>query len=376
MVTVPPGGVAELNLYAYSSDGFDQNVQGLDFILNWDESRAQLLGKRDPCQVCSGGANNNQLCSTNADCPGGACLLPDACFEDCPSQTYGWLSSFFPADCGLDGLNAPCPGGPSNDGDAFYQAISQAFCGQEEAPPAMATPIGNGSGGLWVTTFRYQTLVQTGGILVSVPLTQGEFTHTRVVGGEQPGLDITGFIGASAQITVSNVCDAPTVSALGCRYIGVTPHAGTQTVALRVRGSSSDGTVSCVDRYVQADGTLGATAVYQTPAQWGTAAVRGSQIQPSKSYRVQTECAPGSLSSVVNVTLRPWGDATLTGLPISFQDISKVVDKFRNVAGITTESTDMTGNNCIPQRVVNFVDVTAAVDAFRTIPFPCAAPCP
>jgi len=379
-VTVPPGGVAELNLYAYSSDDSDQVFEAIDVILNWDETRLQFLGKRDPCQACSGGANDDQLCADDADCPDGACALPDGCFEDCPAQTYGWHSSFFPPDCGLDGLNAPCPGGPANDGDAFYQAFSQAFCGQEESPPAMAPPLGDGSGGLHVTTFLFQPTISVGqGALVSIPLDQGEYTHTRVFGGTW-GFPVLGFIGPAAQIIVSNACDSPTVTALGCRYIGVTPApASQQPVAIRVRGSSADAAVSCVVRYVQADGTLGSTAVYRTPVEWGTVPVRGAEIQPSKSYRLQTDCAepPGTtLSNVVNVTLRPWGDATGTGLPITFQDISRVVDGFRGVAGISIEETDMVGPNCIPQRFVNFADISATADAFRGILFPCSAPCP
>jgi len=404
-VVVPPNGTAQLHLYAYSSNGFDQPIFGIDFILNWDEARAQFLGKQDPCLVCSGGPNNGDLCQTGADCPSGFCGFPDACFTGCPPQTYGWFSSFFPNDSGLDGLNAPYAGLPGNDGDAFHQAISHSFCGVEQADPAMAPPYNNGTGGLLVTTFLFRPLITTGGILVSTPLDQGEFTHTRVVGGAQAGEDILGSPVAQAQIIVSDLCDVPTVSALGCRYIGVTPAAGSNAVAIRVRGSSSDSQVSCVDQYVQANcvggtnagaicddngdclgggtctntGTLGTTAVYRTPAQWGTVPVRGSQIQPSKSYRVQVDCGPTPgqlLSSVVNVTMRPWGDATGTGLPINFIDISKVIDGFRGIAGIAIEETDMTGTNCIPQRIVNFIDVTAAVDAFRTIPFPCAAPCP
>lgn len=403
-VVVPPGGVAELKLYAYSNDGFTYPFEGMDVILNWDETRASLLGKRDPCQACVGGANSDDLCTDNSGCPGGNCLLPDGCFVGCPAQTYGWFSSFFPADCQLDGLNAPCPGGPANDGDGFYQAVSHSFCGKEEVDPAMAPPLGAGSGGIHITSFRFQPLIQSGGFSVSIPLDQGDFTHTRVVGVFQPGDDALGFIGLQAEVTVSNVCDTPTVSAMGCRYIGVTPAAGTSPVAIRVRGSSTDTSVACVTKYVQAacaggsavgqicddnadcpgstcqnTGLLGDTAVYRLPSQWGTVAVRGSQIQPSKSYRVQTDCAqpPGqTLSTVVNVTMRPWGDATGTGLPVSFIDITKVVDGFRGIAGITIESADMTGNLCIPQRVVNFIDVTATVDAFRTIPFACTAPCP
>ena len=220
-VVVFPDGVAELNLWAYHSADYTLPLYGIDVILNWDASRLQLVGKRDPCQVCSGGANLGELCETDADCSGDSCGLPDACFEGCPAQTYGWGWSRFPADCGLDGLNAPCPGGPlnNNDGDAFYQAISHAFCGQQEAEPAIVGPLGDGSGGLHITTFRFQTLMTDGEALVSIPLEQGDFTYTRVV-ADQWGYTDVGSVGPPARIVLTNDVPAPLVGDDTCQTSG------------------------------------------------------------------------------------------------------------------------------------------------------------
>jgi hypothetical protein len=403
-VVVSPNGVAEIQVWGYSSDGFSVPVQGVDLILDWDPTRIQLLGKRDPCLTCLGGSQNGNFCQTNADCPGGQCRAPDACFEDCPAQTYNWFASHFPEDCDIDGLNAPCPGFPSNDGDAFYQALSQIFCGADPAPPAFAGPLGDGTGGLLITTLRFQPLIPEGGALLHMPLSAGESTKTRVVGGDTPGEEVTGLLGPDAQIIVSDVCDPPTARALGSRYIGVTPAPGTDPVAIRITGNPSDSSVSCVLQYARPscflgsnnsnacttdadcpsgtcqnwNGLLGDTPVYLTPAQWnGEVKVRGYDIQPNKSYRVRADCGGGLLSDHVTVTTWIWGDALGNGQR-SFADISATVDAFRGVFSefITTEGTDIFGANCIPQRLVNFQDVSGVVDAFRGVPFECAPPCP
>ncbi len=429
----PTNGIFEVGLYAVNDSRPPQqipaliNISGIDLVMSWLPSRLQLLGTSDPCRMCLGGSNAFHLCTDNSQCPSSTCGNPDSCgrgcvggtnvgvFCDdnadcpgstcgdfgsfCPVDTYHWFSSFFPQDCNLDGVNAPCPGGPGNDGDAFYQAISQILCNGEQAEPAMSTPAG-----LLITKFRFRMLAATGGALLHIVPASGEFTHSRVIGGDTPGQDVTGLFGADATITVGTACNPPTVTAGGGRYLLVTPAAGTGLVALQVRGTS--GATSCVNQYVQANcvggsnvgaicstnatcpgglcmntGTLGTTAVYRTPADWGTVPVRSGVIGPLTTYDVRADCGttPGvTLSNPATATTWKWGD-TNGNTFVNFSDVSNIVLAFQ--AGFTPartlEMVDLNGASCTPNRIVNFQDVSAAVSAFQLKPFAyCSPPCP
>jgi len=350
--------------------------------------------------------NSGGLCQSNSQCPGSSCVAPGLCFEGCPAQTYNWFASVFPNDCAGDGLNAPCTGGtPANDGDAHYQNFKQIECGGDPGEPAPVTPIGAGDGGLHVTTFQFMPLITEGGALVDIPLELGVNAKTRFVGGSVPGQNLLGLIGDPVQIIVADICDPPTVSAVGSRYISITPPAGTQQVALLVEGSLSDADVSCVSMYVntvcrggttpgaacQSDGQCGGgtcnngklsdTPQYRLPSAWGTITVSAVEIEPSTTYEVRTDCGavPGDLvSNAVSATTWVWGDTT-NSAGVNFADITKTVDAFRETPGITIESTDLSGPSCNPQYVVNFADITANVDAFRGVLYrtvQCPAPCP
>lgn len=407
-VVVSPGSVASLELWVYSSDGFTIPLDGSDILLSWDETRLELLGKVDPCLICAGGSNSGNLCQFNSDCPSSSCIAPGLCFEGCPAQTYNWFASVFPNDCNANSLNEPCTGGvPANDGDALYQNFKQIECNGDPGEPAPVTPLGDGSGGLHLTTFRFQPVIAEGGAMVSVPLELGATAKTRFVGGSVPGQNLLGLIGDPAQVIVSDICDPPTVSAVGPRYISITPAAGSQDVALRVRGSSTNSAVSCVSKYVHtscrggtnhgqlcdSDAECGGgtcdngklvdavDAQYMTPAEWGTITVSATEIEPNTLYTVRADCGlvPGDLlSNAVSVTTWIWGDTAMNG-SVSFADITKTVDAFRGTPGISIEATDLTGSGCNPQYVVNFADITANVDAFRGTPYrtiQCPAPCP
>ena len=437
--SAPTNGIFEVGLYAVNDSHPPAqvpsliNVQGIDLIMSWLPSRLQLLGTSDPCRMCLGGSNAFRHCTDNAQCPASTCGNPDSCGRgcvggtnqgvfcddnaDCPGSTcgdfgsfcllntYHWFSSFFPQDCNLDGVNAPCPGGPGNDGDAFYQAISQILCNGEQAEPAMST-----QAGLLVTNFRFRMLAAAGGALVHIVPASGQFTHTRVIGGDTPGQDVTGLFGADATITVGTACNPPTVTGLGDRYLGVTPAPGTGLVALKVRGNS--GNVICVNKYVQANcqggssagaicstntncpggvcttsssstpgGTLGTTAVYRTPADWGTVAVRSELIGPLTAYDVRADCGttPGvTLSNPVTGTTWRWGDTNGNAI-VNFIDVTNIVAAFQSgfTPTRTLEMVDLNGAGCVPNRLVNFQDVSAAVGAFQSKPFTyCSVPCP
>ena len=149
--TVSVGNIFSVGLYAVSNS--NQSVGSIDAILVWDASLIKLTGHTD-------------------------------------NGPYPWLSSSFPNDCGLDGLNAPCSGLPANDGDALYRAF------RNFSTPALATPAG-----LLVTSFQFQALAPTPSTTLSIPPMRGQFTRSYVVDGDVAGLEITGTLG-SATITI------------------------------------------------------------------------------------------------------------------------------------------------------------------------------
>lgn len=170
-----------------------------------------------------------------------------------------------------------------------------------------------------------------------------------------------------------------------------------------------DPLVTCVEGYVQVNGTLGADPVYETPEQWGKVHLRGANLRSGNTYSVRADCqpwAPGSvLSTAVTGALWRWGDTNADGL-VDFVDITRLVDGFRGVwynlgrpcssdaectmvlphkkcdlgsgycLAITLENVDIYGSTgCTPDRQTDFTDITRGVDAFVGRAYPCP-PCP
>jgi len=216
--------------------------------------------------------------------------------------------------------------------------------------------------------------------------------------------------------SIFSSCDPSTVESIGGRYLIIVPPAGTNPVALLVTGSAGNSNISCVSQYVQADGSLGDTAIYQSPVQWGTISVRGDAIRPSSTYHVWTDCGgvPGEvLSDPVSATTWRWGDVNMDG-SADISDVLRVIDGFLRIfvrlaspctndsncsdpvsdapffrcdttlgfcVSGTLESLDMINANptvfgCVPDGAIDLADVLRAVDAFLGFPIPCNAPCP
>ncbi|MGD2109605.1 MAG: hypothetical protein PVI86_09455 [Phycisphaerae bacterium] len=382
--TVIVGETAEIALYATSVNDIDQPIGGIDMILVWDDHTVLSLAGTDD------------------------------------NGPYSWLQSWFPNDSALDGLNNDCGVDlfcdpftymPFNDGTAFYQAISTPAA-------ALATPEG-----LLVTTLQF-TALQEGTVQVSMPASceaiygpdSGCFAQTRVAGPPEAGVT-TASIAPPVTIEVLN-CFPPTAVVEGSRYLAVTPEDAGGDVAIRLVGTDPE--VACVSTYVQANGTLAPTPVYLPPGPsgWDTVHVRGEDLIGSMTYDVVADCDPSDpgskFSDPVPVTMWRFGDTNVDSV-VDFVDITMVVDGFRNVWGtpiccttdvdcavlgplsfcntawIGCQTPEVTpgrcqstfvnldlkgGFNCLPDTVVDFVDITAAVDAFRNIPDPCLGVCP
>lgn len=180
---------------------------------------------------------------------------------------------------------------------------------------------------------------------------------------------------------VPNSCDPPTAIGAGPRYLDVVPAPAKGPVALIVTGDSLDGDVSCVSLYAQADGSLGATPVYRTAAEWGTLHVHGSEIMPSHTYEVSTDCGAEGfavLSSATSATTWPWGDATNNGL-VNLDDILGVIRGFAGEFNVppsfcTPQGVDLLG--CTPDGVVNLDDILGVLAAFQGSAMNCSMPCP
>jgi len=158
---------------------------------------------------------------------------------------------------------------------------------------------------------------------------------------------------------------APTADALGCRFLGVHPPAGPRKVAIRVIGDPQDPNVSCVSRYVQADGRLGISPVYQFPQEWCTAYVHGTAIRPSAKYTVQLIDGV-TFFPPQTVTTPRWADIDGNGF-LNVTDIQTVALYIAGSRTFAQEAVDI--GPCIPDGFVNITDVQTAVLAFNGVPY-------
>jgi hypothetical protein len=202
-------------------------------------------------------------------------------------------------------------------------------------------------------------------------------------------LPIRWLAGPVATVTVFDpvACTEPVVVPDGGRYLVVEP-TGTASQALLVTGDAGDPDVSCVSLYVQEDGTLGSTPVFQTPAEWGSAVpVHGLEIIPGTTYQVQADCgSPGEpeLSTPASGATWLWGDIEVdivTGEPNNIVNIGDVLASVQAFTGdysqTTLERVDL--EPCEPDYFMNIGDVLWAVNAFTGQTFEeqnCPPPCP
>ena len=194
-------------------------------------------------------------------------------------------------------------------------------------------------------------------------------------------------------------CAPPIVEALGPRYLAVTPVASALLaedqwgMAIEVSAAG----ISCLPMYVDADGLLQTTPVYQTQAEWGTVHVHGRQIVPSTEYEVRIVLrrpvdAYEVTSESTFATTSIWADlcGVLQSDPpngvVNLTDILFVLDAFATNQGLVAVNgqyaADLTGpdGSCVPNGVVNLSDVLPVLDnvAHPSPPYPaeCEAPCP
>lgn len=245
-------------------------------------------------------------------------------------------------------------------------------------------PLGN-----VITSVGHSPVVVVTGTLTA-PMTDGTYTLnvSGVVGSAiVDGEDGSGTFwatepvgsGVLSNLTV-NVAGIPvfSVNAAGARYLAIQTPGGTSPIALLVKGDPGDPDVACVSSYVQANGTLASTAVFQTPAQWGATVFAGdSEIVQTTSYTVQIDTGtPGSpvLSSPLGSTTWKWGDPNNSGF-INLSDILCVLNGFSGSFAVCSfHANDFQG--IVPNHLINLEDILAVLTAFGGSLYPHPSPCP
>ncbi len=195
--TVSVGDIVEVDLWAVlngsqpaPSSAFcapgEHPIAGMEVAFSWDPAYFALA---DPSLI--GAAN-----------PQDPCVDFDSCNVDCgESGRYNWSTSVFPNDCNADGLNAPCPGFPENDGNGLYLAFKQFSCGGQPAAPACVP-----SSGLWVTTLKFKAVGATAGVASPTQILLEDCigqTRTKVADEVFTGLDTLGALAQPPPIAVA-----------------------------------------------------------------------------------------------------------------------------------------------------------------------------
>lgn len=188
-------------------------------------------------------------------------------------------------------------------------------------------------------------------------------------------------------------CLPPLVSAAGGRYLAITPQPGGAAIpmALRITAQCALGAPTYVGPPSGANHRAqvvddAAQAAWLTPAQWGsTVYVSGFEIAPGTTYTVEADCGLPqwpALSAASNVTTHRWGDVISrtdpSGPPdnvIDFNDISALVDGFRSAPNAQPlYRLDLFG--CVPNQIIDFTDISGGVDAFKGATYFSSSHCP
>jgi len=173
-----------------------------------------------------------------------------------------------------------------------------------------------------------------------------------------------------------------TLAAEGGRYLSVTLDLHpTLPVALYV--TSPD--YPCLERYAQEDGRLADAPVYAAMEEWGVVQLYGTDIMPDTIYEVRAEPAFGDPSEPGTATTAAWGDTvgnfvggewTTPDGTVDFVDISATVDAFRHLPSAPPWPwCDIAPWQ--PQGIIDFEDIGYCVDAFKGHAYPFEIPaCP
>ncbi len=192
---------------------------------------------------------------------------------------------------------------------------------------------------------------------------------------------VSGICDDSIDMCLTGLCDPSAVVAAGMRYLAITPPAGVDPVALLVHGDGVDPTIGCLWQFVQLDGTLGASPVFQLPSVWGTINVGDEPIRPESQYFVRTVCGSAmsqDLSLSTSAVTPVWGDVNNDG-ELGIADIVSTINAATlNLTNVTIEQADIMP--CVPDRDVQITDIVGEINAATGFSLfddlACLLPCP
>ncbi len=181
----------------------------------------------------------------------------------------------------------------------------------------------------------------------------------------------------SSDSCIPSNCPSPAVIAVGPRALRVTPAAGANLVASRIRGDPADSAISCVDFYLQTDGSIGTNAEFRLPSDWGQLVVRSEEVRPFSRYDIQTDCGTLGfpvLSPAVSAFTWIWGDVDNSGIA-ELNDILCELDGYASDFSRCGEAAvNLAG--CVPDQVVEIGDLLFVLDAYSGLQYPCPEICP
>ncbi len=185
------------------------------------------------------------------------------------------------------------------------------------------------------------------------------------------------------------------------RCLSVTPpYHNTRSAALLLTGDPDDANVSCLSLYLQLDGTLGPTPVFQTYDAWGTTIICDENLVPETAYNVWCDYGePGSAvlspateaaTTVLGDTVGPWdseaGGWTLPDGRADIIDVVAVLDKFGGLESappmhqVDLIGVSESGPECYPDQSIDILDAVVALDGFSGDSYwdstGCTPPCP
>ena len=141
--------------------------------------------------------------------------------------------------------------------------------------------------------------------------------------------------------------------------------------AVRVTGDGGDADISCIDLYLQADGTLDSTPLMQSLAAWGNSILINNEwIIPEATYTVATE---GFDSQPVDVTTDRWCDVNGNGI-VNLEDALFAVVAFQS----STYDPASDVSPCQSDGTVNLSDVLLIIQRWQGVQSyvnMCGVPC-
>ncbi len=171
------------------------------------------------------------------------------------------------------------------------------------------------------------------------------------------------------------IAEAPVVEPLGSRRIQATPLPAGAPGMVALRLTSPDDW-PCLFKYIDVDGSLTDTPVFQLIDDWETVIVSDVNIVPSSTYNVEAECGV-YVSDAGSAQTYLWCDHDNTG-EVNIDDILLVIAGFQSDFSQTTmEIVDV--SPCAPNKFIDIDDVIVTIWAFQSLPYShtgCPVPCP